>query len=162
MSWYMRDDLHDNVKRFVDDAAVAHDVSFDQIDLSASMGKQAGLVAYYGELCARAEAQVAYMRRAEEILQAQLIKSTRAVYAAKGDPKISETRLEKEVQLNPSLIDIQRQVTDSRYVLSVLQSIQSALQDRRAMMLGVARSNTSQFYGNPSVPMYHNPYTETN
>jgi hypothetical protein len=145
----LRDDLHTGVQMFLDQAEVRRDVMFDQLDLSGSMARQSGHVAYYGELAARAEHQVAYLKRSLEIMEARLIKNLRAIYAARNDPKVSETRLEKEIRLDPGYIDLQSQLADAKYVQAVTQSVLSALQDRRAMMLQTARSDSQMQYGNP-------------
>jgi hypothetical protein len=147
----LRTDLHPSVQTFVDPLAVRRDVMFDTLDMNGSMAMQSGNVAYYGELAARAEHQLAYVKRAFEMMEARLIKDARAVYAARGDPKVSETRLEKEIKLNPNYIDLQSQLADAKYVVMVIQSILSALQDRRAMLLQTARGDLQRMYGNPSV-----------
>lgn len=147
----LKADLHQAVESFVDPIAVRRDVVFDQLDMNASMATQSGNVAYYGELAARAEHQLAYVKRSLEIMEARLIKNMRAVYAARGDSKVSETRLEKEVKLEPAYVDLQSQLADAKYVVSVTQSILSAFQDRRAMMLQTARGDAQRMYGNPSV-----------
>lgn len=147
----VRRDLAPGVDLFLDPALLMYDVSVDAINLTQGMSEQTGNVVYYGELNARAEAQVAYYKQAVEILEAQLIKDMRSVYAAKGDTKVSEVRLEKEVRLNPKMIEMQQRLRDAKYVHSLHLSVMDAFDHRRSMLIQSAKTAIQSGYGDPSV-----------
>jgi predicted component of type VI protein secretion system len=143
--------LTPGVEIFVDPQFLAQDILVDKNDLTSGMMTQTGSIVYYGELCARAEAQVAHMKQAMELMEAQLIRDMRGVYVAKGDAKVSETRLEKEIKLSPQYIRAQNSLRDAKYVHTLLLSIMDAFDHRRSMLIQSAKTMVNTFHGNPSV-----------
>jgi hypothetical protein len=142
----VRGNLHHKVEVFVDPDKLFEDVGIDHINVSESFSNQMPLVVYYGEMLARAESQASEAKTDLAHAEAAVIKSLRAIYDAKG-VKAAETRLEKEVALDPRFQDAQWRLRDARYVVTLIQSVVTAFDHRRSMLNLLAKSDQAMAQG---------------
>jgi len=61
--------------------------------------------------------------------------------------KAAETRLEKEVALDPRFQDAQWRLRDARYVVTLIQSVVTAFDHRRSMLNLLAKSDQAMAQG---------------
>ena len=142
----VRSDLHPEVAVYVDGATVTRDLGYDPTNMNVGFHDHAPTMAYYGELYARAEAQLVYAKQFLANKEAEIVKRLRATYDARG-VKVAENRLEKEVCLEPEYKDAQWRYRDAKYVQMLMASIFAAFDHRRSMLLQNARGNEAQLKG---------------
>lgn len=122
------------VEDFIDAQQYKLDVNPDNLDLSYSMMRQAGLFAYYSTLAAKAQHQMDKMEQLEEIICARLDKKVRDDAIAAGT-KITEAQVKAQILLQPKAIAVRSAVNRAREVSSICKSAADAFRHRRDMLI---------------------------
>lgn len=138
----LKEDMHPEVRSFVDTGRLAADLAYNPTDFGGSFMDHSALVVYYGELAGRAENQTALAKAQLDRLEAQIAKDLRLVAVAKGEKPV-ESRVEKDLRLDPRFEDAQRKLRDAKYIQRHIESIITALEHRRSMLLQHARNDIS-------------------
>jgi hypothetical protein len=142
----IRQDLHPDVKHWLDTNQLVQDLQINVNNLTESFASQAPLQFYYGELFGRANAQYLEAKSNLSIVEATVGKSIRAIAGAR-QVKITESQIEKETPLDPRWQDAQWKLRDARYVLDMLESVTKAFDDRRWMLQSQGKSEQTAMQG---------------
>jgi hypothetical protein len=147
----LKEGLHAGVNPFIEPSKVMGDLRLNDIDLGKSMLDQSGMVAYYGELYARAVAQTAQAKQEAELVEAQVIKLLRASIEEKEKKAPSDARLGREVITQSAYQDAQTKLRDAKYIENLMDAVFSAFDHRRSMLLQIARNEASERMGAPMI-----------
>ena len=142
----IRQDLHPEVKHWLDLNQLVQDLQINTSNLTESFASQAPLQFYYGERLARAESQWLEAKSNLSITEATIGKSIRAIAGAK-QVKVTESQIEKETPLDPRWQDAHWKLRDARYVFDMLQAVVKAFDDRRWMLQSQGKSEQTAMQG---------------
>lgn len=125
------------VNDFIDVDQYRKDIDPDNLDLSYSMMRQAGLFAYYSTQAAKAQHQMDKMEQMEEIVMARLDRKERDTASAAGT-KITEAQIKALIALEPKAIAVRSAVNRAREIASICKSSADAFRHRRDMLIQLA------------------------
>lgn len=110
------------------------DISVSETNLDNCMMEQAGLIAYYIEKAARAEAQAQRTKVQVEIGEAKLFDQHRKALAATAE-KVTEKMVESAVRLDPKYGAIQNRLIEAESRAAIAKGCVEALKQRRDMII---------------------------
>ncbi len=137
---------HFHVEDFVSPQQLRDDLEINQLDLSMSMMRQAGLFAYYSTLAAKAEKQLSQMEQLQDIIEARLDRKVRDAAVAAGT-KITEAQVKAQIALEPKAIAIRTAVNKARMVSSICKSGADSFRHRRDMLIQLAFNSREERKG---------------
>jgi hypothetical protein len=122
------------VRAFIDPKQLQSDLSYSLVDLSKAMSEQGSLFIHYASLMARASRQVDDVSMLLEITESRIYRKLRDE-AAKSGSKMTETQLEKEVNVHPQMIAMKRAKNEAKQIEGNAKAAVEAFRQRRDMLI---------------------------
>ncbi|MCG5512781.1 hypothetical protein [Ectothiorhodospira shaposhnikovii] len=123
-----------SVEKFIDADQLMRDSSFGDTNFDEAVQEQAGLMAHYGVLAAKAERQAAIKKLSLEALEAKLDKEIRDEAASSGT-KITETQIEKAIKRDSRYVRAALAVIEAKTVETMAKNAIRAISDKRDMLI---------------------------
>jgi hypothetical protein len=118
----------------IDVAQFRKDISVSETNLDNCMMEQAGLIAYYVEQAAKAEAQYLRLKARFGVLEAQLYDTHRKALVAAGE-KATEKQVENAVKIDPKWLHNQNIVIEAETIATINKGLVESLKQRRDMII---------------------------
>ena len=130
----------------IDASQLKVDTSFGEHNFDDAVQEQAGLVAHYGTLHAKAEKQAALKKLALEALEAKIDQEVREKAVMDGT-KISEAMVDKAIKRDPRYVRASMVLIEAREVESLSKVAMRALADKRDMLIQTGSDRRKEMDG---------------
>jgi hypothetical protein len=134
------------VVQFIDANRLKSDLEINEIDLSASMMRHAGLFAHYAVLHSQAELQFAKKEQLLEVIESRVDKEIRDKAVANAQ-KITEAAIEKQVRADPRYIRAKSIVNEARQVSTLAKMATDTFRHRKDMLIQTAQNQREERNG---------------
>lgn len=134
------------LKTFIDSDQLTNDVAFTLEDLDNGMIRHASLYAYYATRCAEAKRQYERMKSAVDMLEAKLDAEHRVVLKEEN-PKTTEAQIKSAVMMDRRWSSAQARLVDAQYIYELTRIAVTSFDQRKDMMLEVARDRRKEREG---------------
>ena len=132
--------------RFIDAEALKKDVSVNLTDLDSAMMTHASLYVHYAQQTVNARRQYDRLKNAFEILEAKLDAFHREKFAAEGK-KVTESAIHSALVADPRWSSAQGRVIEANSIWRMCEVAESALVQRKDMILEIARDRRKEREG---------------
>jgi hypothetical protein len=134
------------IDRFIDADKLAADMKLDETDLNDGFLTQAGLVAYYGVLAARAAAQLVSVKVVRDTTEAKVANELRE-RAADLKEKITEASIERNLWLDPRVIAVHKAYALAIQIEGETRAATDAMKARRDMLIQLGAASREEAKG---------------
>lgn len=134
------------LERFIDEEKLKGDVSINASDLDSAMMDHASLFVHYGGNTVRARRQYERIKSGMEILEAKLDMHYRETLAAEGK-KVTEAMITTAIKNDPRWSQGQARELDAQAIWKMCEVAESALVQRKDLMLEMARDRRKEREG---------------
>jgi hypothetical protein len=135
-----------DLEYFIDEAQLKADVTVNMTDLDTAMMNHASLFVHYAGMTVRARRQYERIKSSVEILEAKLDMHYRESLAAEGK-KVTEAMIVTAVKNDPRWSQAQARELDAMAIWKMCEAAESALVQRRDLILELARDRRKEREG---------------